>query len=149
VLTRLLQISGVRAISHAADDAYQQLADVVILGSLIIAGCTLATGVAGGVADRKRPFSLLRLTGARLAMLRRVITLESAVPLLAVAAVAIGTGFGASAMYATMEMKLSLVSPGAAYYVLVAAGIVLALGLIAATFPLLRRITGPETARSE
>jgi len=91
----------------------------------------------------------LRLTGARLGMLRRVIALESAVPLLVVAAVAIGTGFGASAMYATMEMKLSLVSPGAAYYVLAAAGIVLALGLILATFPLLRRITGPETARSE
>jgi hypothetical protein len=137
------------AVSNAADDAYQQLADVVILTSLTIAGCTLATGVAGGLADRKRPFSLLRLTGARLAMLRHVITLESAVPLLAVAAVAIGTGFGASAMYATIEMRLSLVSPGAAYYVLTAAGIVLALGLIAATFPLLRRITGPETARSE
>jgi hypothetical protein len=142
-------IAETSAVSNAADDAYQQLADVVILGSLTIAGCTLATGVAGGVADRKRPFSLLRLTGARLAMLRRVIILESAVPLLAIAAVAIGTGFGASAMYAAMEMKLSLVSPGAAYYVLVAAGIVLALGLIAATFPLLRRITGPETARSE
>jgi hypothetical protein len=137
------------AASNAADDAYQQLADVVILTSLTIAGCTLATGVAGGLADRKRPFSLLRLTGARLAMLRHVITLESAVPLLAVAAVAIGTGFGAAAMYATMEMKLSLASPGAAYYVLTAAGIGLALGLIAATFPLLRRITGPETARSE
>ena len=39
--------------------------------------------------------------------------------------------------------------PGAAYYVLTAAGIGLALGLIAATFPLPRRITGPETARSE
>jgi hypothetical protein len=52
-------------------------------------------------------------------------------------------------MYASMEMRLSLVSPGAAYYVLTAAGIGLALGLIAATFPLLRRITGPETARSE
>jgi hypothetical protein len=142
-------IGETSAVSHAADDAYQQLADVVILGSLTIAGCTLATGVAGGVADRKRPFSLLRLTGARLVMLRRVIILESAVPLLAIAAVAIGTGFGASAMYAAMEMELSLVSPGAAYYVLVAAGIVLALGLIAATFPLLRRITGPETARSE
>jgi hypothetical protein len=137
------------AASNAADNTYQQLADVVILTSLTIAGCTLATGVAGGLADRKRPFSLLRLTGARLAMLRHVITLESAVPLLTVAAVAIGTGFGASAMYATMEMKLSLVSPGAAYYVLTAAGIALALGLIAATFPLLRRITGPETARSE
>jgi hypothetical protein len=60
----------------------------------------LATGVAGGQADRKRPFSLPRLTGARLGMLCRVIALESAVPLLAVAAAAIGTGFGASPMYA-------------------------------------------------
>ena len=122
---------------------------MVILTSLAIAGCTLAVSVAGGLADRKRPFSLLRLAGARLAMLRHVIVLESAVPLLAVAAVAIGTGFGASAMYATMEMHLSLVSPGAAYYILTSAGIVLALGLVLATFPLLRRITGPETARTE
>jgi hypothetical protein len=134
---------------NAADNAYQQLADVVILTSLTVAGCTLAVSVAGGLADRKRPFSLLRLTGARLGMLRRVIVLESAVPLLAVAAVAIGIGFAASAMYATTGMHLSLVAPGAAYFILTAAGIVLALGLIAATFPLLRRITGPETARSE
>jgi hypothetical protein len=137
------------AAHNAADSAFQQLADVVILTSLAIAGCTLAVSVAGGLADRKRPFSLLRLTGARLGMLRRVIVLESAVPLLAVAAVAIGAGFGASAMYATMEMHLSLVSPDAAYYVMTSAGIVLALGVILATFPLLRRITGPETARSE
>ena len=92
---------------NAANNAYQQLADVVILTSLTIAGCTLAVSVAGGLADRKRPFSLLRLTGARLGMLRRVIVLESAVPLLAVAAVAIGIGFGASAMYAATEMHLS------------------------------------------
>jgi hypothetical protein len=142
-------ISETSAVSNAANNAYQQLADVVILTSLTVAGCTLAVSVAGGLADRKRPFSLLRLTGARLGMLRRVIALESAVPLLAVAAVAIGTGFGASAMYATTEMHLALVAPGAAYFVLTAAGIVLALGLILATFPLLRRITGPETARSE
>jgi hypothetical protein len=142
-------LGEVTAVDNGADNAYQQLADVVILTSLTIAGCTLAVSVAGGLADRKRPFSLLRLTGARLGMLRRVIALESAVPLLAVAAVAIGTGFGASAMYATMEMHLSLVAPGAAYFVLTSAGIVLALGLILATFPLLRRITGPETARSE
>ena len=134
---------------NGANNAYQQLADVVILASLTIAGCTLATSVAGGLADRKRPFSLLRLTGARLGMLRRVIVLESAVPLLAVAAVAIGTGFGASAMYAAMEMRHSLVSPDAAYYVMTCAGITLALGVILATFPVLRRVTGPETARSE
>jgi len=126
-----------------------QLATVVILISLVIAGCTLATGIAAGLADRKRPFSLLRLTGARLAMLRRVVALEGAVPLLAVAVVAIGTGFGGAAMYASGAIQHPMVAPGAAYYFLTAGGIIVSLGIIAATFPLLARITGPEVARNE
>jgi len=135
--------------SNPANSGYQQLANTVILVSLPIAGCTLAAGVAAGLADRKRPFSLLRLTGARLAMLRRVVTLESAVPLLAAAAVAIGTGFGATAMYASVEMQHPMVAPGAGYYLITAGGILAALGIITATFPLLARITGPEVARNE
>jgi hypothetical protein len=131
------------------DNGYQQLASTVILVSLPIAGCTLAAGIAAGLADRKRPFSLLRLTGARLAMLRRVVALESAIPLLGAAAVAIGTGFGATAMYASLEMQRPMVAPGAAYYLLTAGGILAALAIIAATFPLLARITGPEVARNE
>ena len=134
---------------NSSNNAYQQLANTVILVSLPIAGCTLAAGIAAGLADRKRPFSLLRLTGARLAMLRRVVALESAVPLLAVAAVAIGTGFGAAAMYASLAQQYPMVAPGAAYYLLTAGGIVVSLGIIAATFPLLARITGPEVARNE
>jgi len=131
------------------NNAYQQLADVVILASLAIAGCTLAASVAAGLADRKRPFSLLRLTGARLGLLRRVVALESAVPLLAVAAVSIGVGFGASAMFVSVQEQHPLVAPGAAYYLITAAGIAASLGIIVATFPLLRRITGPEVARNE
>jgi len=137
--------ANLTAISHA----YQQLVDVVILASLAIAGCTLAAAVAAGLADRKRPFSLPRLTCARLAMLRRVVALESAVPLLAVAAVSIGVGFAASAMFASVQLQHPLVAPGAAYYLLTAAGIAASLGIIAATFPLLRRITGPDVARNE
>ncbi len=144
-----LTLGEVTANLTAINNAYQQLVDVVILASLAIAGCTLAAAVAAGLADRKRPFSLLRLTGARLAMLRRVVALESAVPLLAVAAVSIGVGFGASAMFASVQLQHALVAPGAAYYLLTAAGIAASLGIIAATFPLLRRITGPETARNE
>jgi hypothetical protein len=134
---------------NSTNNDYQQLANAVILVSLPIAGCTLAAGIAGGLADRKRPFSLLRLTGARLATLRRVVALESAVPLLAVAAVAIGTGFGAAAMFASEAQQHPMVAPGAAYYLLTAGGILAALGIIAATFPLLTRITGPEVARNE
>jgi FtsX-like permease family len=134
---------------NSSNNAYQQLANTVILVSLPIAGCTLAVAIAAGLADRKRPFSLLRLTGARLAMLRRVVTLESAVPLLAVAAVAIGTGFGAAAEYASVAQHYPMVAPGAAYYLITAGGILASLGIIAATFPLLKRITGPEVARNE
>ena len=142
-------IGDIIAQDNSTNSDYQQLANVVILISLPIAGCTLAAGIAAGLADRKRPFSLLRLTGARLATLRRVVALEGAVPLLAVAAVAIGTGFAGAAMFASEAQQHPMVAPGAAYYLLTAGGILAALGIIAATFPLLARITGPEVARNE
>ena len=142
-------IGDLIAQDDSTNNAYQQLANTVILVSLPIAGCTLAASIAAGLADRKRPFSLLRLAGARLATLRHVVALESAVPLLAVAAVAIGTGFAAAAEYASVAQHYPMVAPGAAYYLITAGGILVSLGIIAATFPLLARITGPEVARNE
>jgi hypothetical protein len=130
------------------DVAYQQLADVVVLTSLAIAGCTLAASVAAGLAERKRPFSLLRLAGAPLGLLQRVVALESAVPLLVTAVISIGVGFAASAMFAAAQIG-PFTAPGAGYYIITGAGIALSLGIIAATMPLLRRITGPEVARNE
>lgn len=128
---------------------WKQLANVVILASLAIAGSSLAVSVAGGLTDRKRPFSLLRLSGVPLRTLRRVVALESAVPLLAAAVVATGTGFLAAHLFLTAQMDYSLRPPGVAYYVLVLAALAASLGIIASTLPLLRRITGPETARNE
>ncbi len=55
----------------------------------------------------------------------------------------------AAAMFATLQLEHPLVAPGAAYYVFTAAGIAASLAIIAATFPLLRRITGPDVARNE
>lgn len=139
--------------NHAESGAqlagYQQLANVVILVSFPIAGCSLAVSVAGGLRDRKRPFSLLRLTGTPLGVLRRVVLLESAVPLLVVAAVAIGMGFLAAQLFVQAQFRYSIRAPGIQYYAIVLAGLVASLGVIASTMPLLRRITGPETARNE
>jgi len=127
----------------------QQLANVVILASLPMAGCSLAVSVAAGLSDRKRPFSLLRLTGAHLGVVRRVVALESAVPLLVVAVVATGTGFLAAQLFLSSQLGYSLRPPGAEYYVIVLAGLAASLGIIASTLPLLDRITGPETACNE
>ncbi|MFD9123828.1 FtsX-like permease family protein [Kitasatospora sp. NPDC059571] len=127
---------------------WRQLANVVLLTTLPIAGCSLAVSVVAGLGDRKRPFAMLRLTGARLRTLRNVVALESAMPLLVVAAVAVGTGLLAAHLFLTSQMHYGLVMPGAGYFALVALGLVAALGIIAGTLPLLRRITGPEAARN-
>ena len=50
----------------------QDMTDVIIVASLIIAACSLAVNVAAGLGERKRPFSLLRLTGVPTALLHRV-----------------------------------------------------------------------------
>ncbi|WP_369224420.1 FtsX-like permease family protein [Streptomyces sp. R39] len=127
---------------------WRQLANVVLLTTLPVAGCSLAVSVVAGLSDRRRPFALLRLTGAPLRLLQRVIALESTLPLLAVAVISIGAAFAASALFLKSQMRYDLVSPGAAYYAFVALGLVISLGIIASTLPLLKRITGPEAARN-
>jgi hypothetical protein len=130
-------------------DDYRRLADVVILTSLPIAGCSLAVNIAGGLIERKRPFSLLRLAGAPLGVLRRVIGLEAAAPLLITAAVSVGAAFLAAQLFLRAQLRQTLQAPGLAYYLVLAAGLLASLAVIASTLPLLNRITGPETARNE
>ncbi|MFE0529122.1 FtsX-like permease family protein [Micromonospora parva] len=128
---------------------WEQLANVIIVASLALGGCSLAVSVIGGLTERRRPFSLLRLSGAPVRVLRRVVALESAVPMLAVAAVAIGMGLLAAHLFLRAQMDYTLVAPQPGYYVIVVVGLAACLGVIASTLPLLERITGPETARSE
>jgi hypothetical protein len=130
-------------------EGWRQLATVAIVASLIIAACSLAVSVASGLMDRKRPFSLLRLSGTPLGVLRRVVALEAALPLVLVAVAAAGTGLLAAHLFLRSQLSESLRPPSSGYYLAVAAGIAFALGIIAATLPLLERITGPETARNE
>jgi hypothetical protein len=126
----------------------QQMVRVVIVASLVIAGCGLAVSVTAGVSDRKRPFSLLRLTGVPLGVLRRVVALEAAVPLLFVSVLAVGMGFLGAGLFLRSQVGEALHMPGLDYFVIVVAGLIASLGIIAATLPLIERITGPEVARN-
>ncbi|MEU5781222.1 FtsX-like permease family protein [Micromonospora lupini] len=128
---------------------WEQLANVIIVASLALGGCSLAVSVIGGLTERRRPFSLLRLSGAPVRVLRRVVALESAVPMLAVAALAIGMGLLAAHLFLRAQMGYTLIAPEPRFYVIVVVGLVACLGVIASTLPLLERVTGPETARSE
>ncbi len=127
----------------------QAMTDVIIVASLIIAACSLAVNIAAGLAERRRPFSLLRLTGVPRKLLHRVVTLESALPLFLVAAVSIVVGLLAAALYLRSQVGLAFSFPGLSYWATVIGGLAASMAIIAATFPILDRITGPEVARNE
>ena len=84
-----------------------------------------------------------------MSVLRRVVAVENAVPMLAVAAVAVGMGLIAAQLFLKAQLDYTLTAPEPVFYGIVMAGLVACLGIISATLPVLERITGPETARSE
>ena len=127
----------------------QDMTDIIIVASLIIAACSLAVNIVAGLGERKRPFSLLRLTGAPTKLLHRVVALESALPLLLVAVVSIVVGLVSAALYLHSQVDIAFRLPGIAYWATVVGGLAASLGIIAATFPLLNRMTGPEVARND
>jgi hypothetical protein len=125
---------------------------------LIVAGCSLAVSVAGSLLDRKRPFTLLRLSGTPLKTLTRVVLLESIVPLVGATVVAAGVAIAIaepplralfSANLGTHQNFASAAHPDLGYYITMLGGLALSALVVLATMPLLDRITQPENARFE
>src|SRR5215475_8295731 len=119
--------------------------------TLIVAGCSLAVAVGGGLVDRKRPFTLLRVSGTPVGVLSKVVLLEAAVPLLAATVVAAGIAYGTSILAFVRLAPAGTAVPqlGSNYYALMGIGLAVAFGVIALTLPLLRRMTVPGNVRFE
>jgi hypothetical protein len=128
----------------------ERLSNVALLLTLLIAGCSLAVAVAGGLVERKRPFALLRLAGMPLGQLNRVVLAEAAAPLLVVAATTAALGIGvADVIVAVTADNRSFHLPTLDYWAALTVGLALALAIVAATLPLLDRITSLEATRFE
>lgn len=129
----------------------QKLFDYAVALTVLVAGCSLAVSAGGGLVDRKRPFTLLRVGGTSLGTLSRVVLLEAIIPLAAAVAVAAGIAYGMSATAVARLAPPSTPIPAltGAYYATLGAGLAVALAVIAATLPLLGRITTPASVRFE
>jgi hypothetical protein len=119
--------------------------------TLIVAGCSLAVAVGGGLVERKRPFTLLRVGGTGIGVLSGVVLLEAAVPLVAATLLAAGIAYGTSVLAFVRLAPAGTAIPqlGHAYFDLMSGGLVLAFAVIAVTLPLLRRMTLPGNVRFE
>jgi hypothetical protein len=129
----------------------QRLVDVAVALTILVAGCSLAVSAGGGLVERKRPFTMLRLAGTSKGTLYRVVLTEAVLPLVAAMIVAAGTAYGISLLTIKQMAPAGTPMPllGHVYYLTIGAGVVVSLLVILATLPLLGRITGPENVRFE
>jgi predicted lysophospholipase L1 biosynthesis ABC-type transport system permease subunit len=130
---------------------FEKIMYAAVALTLIVAGCSLAVAVGGGLVDRKRPFTLLRVSGTQVSVLSRVVLFEAAVPLVAAIVVAAGIAYGTSLMAFLRLAPVGTAIPqlGRDYYTIMGIGLVVAFGVITVTLPLLRRMTAPSTIRFE
>ncbi|WP_394616180.1 FtsX-like permease family protein [Lentzea sp. JNUCC 0626] len=109
---------------------------------VVVAGCGLAAGAVGGLLERRRSFALLRAAGTTLGQLRRVVLLETGIPL--VSMTVLGVGLGVLTLLATGGPL-----PGFGFAAVVVAGLAAALVIAAAPLLVLRRSSGPESVRAD
>jgi hypothetical protein len=131
--------------------AVEKIVYAAVALTLIVAGCSLAVAAGGGLVDRKRPFTLLRVGGAPVGVLSLVVLLEAAVPLVSAATVAAGIAYGTSILAFVRLAPAGTAVPrlGQDYYALMGLGLAAAFGVITATLPLLRRMTSPGSVHFE
>ncbi|WP_169986628.1 FtsX-like permease family protein [Microbispora sp. H10836] len=125
---------------------------LAVIGLTLVAGaCGLVVAAGGGLVDRRRPFTLLRLAGTPTRTLAAVVLLESALPLALAAALAAAAGFGvAEPLLDALAMKSAASAmPGPVYFASLGGGLAASLLVILTTLPLLRRMTAPDNARFE
>jgi ABC-type antimicrobial peptide transport system permease subunit len=107
-----------------------------------------AVSVTGGLVERKRPFALLRLAGMHPRELSRVLIVETAAPLIGIAATSVALGLAVAADVLRVN-HMPWQPPAGSYWWTLAGGLTTALAVaLTATIPL-RRITSLETARFE
>ncbi len=148
--TSRLYLQAVQARLAVAATA-QRLIDIAVDLTLIVAGCSLAVAVGGGLVERKRPFTMLRVSGTPVRTLDKVVLTEAMLPLVAATVIAAGVAYGMSALTVAKMAPAGTPAPGLGhvYYLTVGGGLLVALLVTLAALPLLGRLTGTENARFE
>jgi len=132
-------------------DTVSRLVYIAVALTLLVAGCSLAVTVGGNLVERKRPFTLLRVSGTPTATLYRVVLLEAILPLAAATVVAAGTAYGISVLTVNRMAPAGTPTPtlGHVYYATMGVGLLISLLVILVTMPVLGRLTAPGNVRFE
>jgi hypothetical protein len=113
---------------------------------LLVAACSVTVAAVAGLMDRRRPFALLRASGVRLGELRRIMLLETGLPLVVTALGGMGAALLVTYMITPSE-EWGL--PAASFFAGLGLAVVAALAVSSLALPLMDVATRHDSARFE
>jgi ABC-type antimicrobial peptide transport system permease subunit len=144
--------SRAQLIDRDSKQMVKELKVLAFLGALVsigIAGASLAIATACTMLERQRVIGLMRLMGMPRGSLRRIVALETALPLIAVLALAVVLGFAAAWCIIDGTSSHTVGRPDRWYALSIAAGLVMVGAMISVTFGLVSRNTQVTATRYE
>jgi hypothetical protein len=119
-----------------------------LVGTLALAGCSLAVAVTTATLERRRQFVFLRSAGMSASGLRATILLQAGVPLVAVAGASavLGVIVGIAVVWIAGG---TVVLPDASMVGVLGASLAVAMLIVSLTLPPLERMTRPSSLRHE
>lgn len=135
----------------ADEGQYAEIGRIVALGlvgTLALAGCSLAVAVTTATLDRRRQFVFLRSAGMPASALRATILLQAGVPLATVAGASalLGVIVGTAVIW---QAGGTVATPDVSLVGVIAISLVIAMLIVALTLPPLERMTRPASLRHE
>ena len=138
--------------SRATSRIFEEFGRVVglgLIGTLVLAGCSLAVAVTTSVLERRRQFALLRSAGMPVSRLRALVLLQAGAPLLAVATLSAVLGIVVAQVILRLATVDAVPWPDPSLGLMLGFSLLGALLVVALMLPPLERMTRPETARAE
>jgi hypothetical protein len=138
--------------SRATSRIFEEFGRVVglgLIGTLVLAGCSLAVAVSTSVIERRRQFALLRSAGMPVSRLRVLVLLQAGAPLLAVAMLSAVLGIVVAQVILRLATVDAVPWPDPSLGLTLGFSLLGALLVVALMLPPLERMTRPETARAE
>ena len=137
---------------RSSSHVYEEFGRVVALGlvgSLVLAGCSLAVSVTTSVLERRRQFALLRSAGMPVSRLRVVVLLQAGAPLVAVAVFSSVLGIVVAQVILRLAQAVNVPWPNGSLAAVLLVSLAAALGVVALMLPPLERLTRPDSVRVE
>jgi hypothetical protein len=120
-----------------------------LIGSLLLAGCSLAVATMTGLIERRREFTFLRAAGMPVSRLRVLVLLQAGVPLVVVSAFSALLGVGVAQAILRMATVAEVPMPDPSLAGVLGASLIAAMMVVAATLPAVDGLTRPTSLRSE